>query len=135
MAAPDRRGAVVACGGPVLVAWVAAAGCRCARVGLSGAGRWWPGGAAVDGGVGGAGGGGAVAVELDGPAPPVHGDLMVEVTQSEQVTGAGRAVEGAGDQVVRVVGAGGFAAPAGPLAGPGVPHRDGPPDVPGDVVA
>ena len=68
--------------------------------------------------VGAAGFGAAVGVQDQGPAEPVDTDLVVVMTQQDQVAQAGRAAVGAVGDVVDLAAGGGLVAAAGPRAVP-----------------
>src|SRR5215469_12536158 len=77
-------------------------------------------------------GGGGVGVGNDLPAEPVDADLMMIFAQEFDISHAGRAALGAGDQVVALAGGRGPGAPAGPGAVP-VAEDDRAADVRRDV--
>src|SRR5262249_60820300 len=90
------------------------------------AGRAW----AVEGrgAVGAGGGDGAGGEQHDAPAPPVHGDQVVERAQQQQIGQAGGAAVRPGQDVVRLAGGRGLGAAGGaaaPVPGDHQPAEEG----------
>src|SRR5215472_16896582 len=75
----------------------------------------------------------AIGVEDEFPAEAVDADLVVILAQQDEVSQAGLAALGPGDDVVDLAGGGGHVAATGPAAVP-VAENDGAADVVGDVL-